>query len=111
MAYSMLTKISPYEIKVNKKNVFPLKVYDSDFLRSALDSFELAKPVRKSLKQLILDRSFRRAYLYLWWVMFALKFTGRTFGDIDHFNGRDSVTREMKDHNRIELYALMQVDI
>ena len=103
----MITKMSPYEIKITRKDVFPLKIYQSMFLKEALDSFELAKPTRKSMKKLFVEKSFRKAFLYLWWVLLALKFKDRTFGDIDHFNGRDVATRTMKKHKRIELFALM----
>lgn len=111
LTYKLIKKMSPYEIKITQKDVFPLKVYDSQFLKQALDSFEIVKPVRKNFKKLFLVKSFRKAYTYLWWVVFALKFKNCTFGDIDHFNGRDQTTKAMKKNQRIELYALSQEDL
>ena len=103
--------MSPYDIKITQKDYFPLKIYDSEFLKLALDSFEIVKPVRKKLKKLILETSLRKAFTYLWWVIFALKFKNYTFGDIDHFNGRDKTTKAMYKNKRLELYALMQEDL
>ena len=63
------------------------------------------------LKQLIKVQQFRKAYTYLFWLIVAFKFRDRTFGDMDHFNGRDATIQAMKDDRRLELYSLMEEDI
>lgn len=103
--------MSPYEFKVTEMDVFPIKVCDSKFLNHALDSFSIVKPIRKNMKKLIKVPLFRKAYTYLFWLVIALKFRERTFGDMDHFNGKDETIQSLKDDKRMELYRLMEEDL
>ena len=111
LTYELINKLSPYELKVTKKDVFPVKIYNSDFLEDALNLFEISQSIKKSLMRLFKDRTFRKAFMYLFWVFVGLKFKNRSFGDLDHFNGTDETTKNMKIKNRRKLYGLMEEDI
>ena len=79
-------------MKIVRKDDFPLKIYQSDMLEDALSAFEIKNHMHKKLKVLFKDKTFRKAILYLFWVFVALKFKSCSFGDIDHFNGKDLTT-------------------
>ena len=111
MSSDMMKKMSPYELKITLEDVFPIRIYKSNFLREALDSLDLPKQTRKSFKKLFKVTAFKKAFLYLFWMVVAYKFRERTFGDLDHFNGRDEVTKAMKKSQKIQLYRLMEKDI
>jgi hypothetical protein len=70
----IMKKISPFEIKVTRNNVFPLKIYKSHYLRKALDSITISKKSRKCLKKLFKVEELRKAFLYLFWIFIAFKF-------------------------------------
>ena len=86
IANDLVKRLSAYELKVTQKDDLPLKIFESEFLKKALDSFNLAKPTRKGIKRLIKIEKFRKAFMYLFWIFVGLKFRSRSFGDRDHFN-------------------------
>ena len=110
MSLKIYNKMSAYDLKITQKDTFPLKVYNSDYLKDALDSFELRHHIRKHFKKLFKFKPFRKAFMYLFWLFVALKFRDRTFGEMDHFNGKDSVTQSLKD-NRLELFRKVEADL
>lgn len=107
----LANKKSAYDLKITNQDVFPLKIYGSKFLVSSLSNFDIANSVKRALKKLFKDAAFRKVYLYLFWLLIGLKFRERTFGDLDHFNGKDKTIKSMKDGQRMELYRLMEQDI
>ena len=52
MSLKMNNKMSAYDLKIMFKDNFPLKVYESKYLRDALDEFELKGGARKDYKRL-----------------------------------------------------------
>lgn len=110
VALSYAVKINLYDIKVNHRDQFPITIYNSDFLKKALDKLKLPKKTRKLLKLLVKTTPFKKAYMYLFWIWAALKFGQRTFGDIDHYSGKDAAVRDLKD-NRKELYRVLEEDM
>lgn len=62
------------------------------------------------MKKVIKDKDFQKAFAYMFWVFLALKFRERNFGDRDHYNGMDSVTKKLVD-NRSELYRVLSEDL
>ena len=97
MMLKIANKMSAYDLKISQKDTFPLQVFESHFLRESLDSFELRGHIRKHYKKLIHFQPFRKAFVYLFWLFVAMKFRDRTFGDMDHFNGKDNLTQSLKD--------------
>ena len=111
MANELVKRLSAYELKVTQKDDLPLKVFESEFLKKALDSFNLAKPTRKGIKRLIKIEKFRKAFMYLFWIFVGLKFRSRSFGDRDHFNSnKDEVIKTLREENRFELYRVLEQD-
>lgn len=98
MSHDLAVKISVYDLKVTKRDDFPLKIYDSDFLSEALDQLKVSKQTKSGLKKVIKDKDFKKAFAYMFWVFLALKFRERNFGDRDHYNGMDSVTKKLVDN-------------
>ena len=90
--------MSAYDLKITQKDSFPLQVFESKYLRDSLDSFQIRRHVRKDFKKLFKFQPFRKAFVYLFWIFMAMKFRNRTFGDIDHFNGKDEASQSLKDH-------------
>ena len=83
---------------MTKRDEFPLKLYDSTFLVDALEQLKVLKPTRRSFKKLCKDSGFRKAFVYLFWIFFALKFRERSFGDRDHYNYQDPITKKLLDN-------------
>ena len=53
MMLKLAHKMSAYDLKISQKDTFPLEVFESQFLRRSLDSFELRGHIRKHYKKLI----------------------------------------------------------
>lgn len=96
-ALSLAQKISIYDIRLTKRDVFPLSVFQSDFLRKGLDNLKLKKNIHKKIKHLIKLTQIRKAFTYLFWIFVAFKFSKRSFGDIDHYSGQDPKVLDLKD--------------
>lgn len=105
----MMNKVNPYNLKVTDETHLPIKLYHSNYLKQALGTFTIAKKIKKNLKKLFRLSRFRKSFVYLFWIFIALKFTDRTFGNYNHFNG-DANTRKLK-KDRFKLYRLLEEDI
>ena len=102
--------MSIYDIRVTKRDDFPLAIFESDLLKKALCKLKLHKNTRSDLKKLIETTCFKKVFLYLFWIFVALKFSQRFFSDIDHFSGRDKKLKDLKD-NKQELYRQLEDDL
>ena len=58
----------------------------------ALNQIKLTKSLMNDMKKLGSNPSFCKAFMYLFWIYLGLKFRERTFGDMDHYNGKDEIS-------------------
>ena len=110
LSSDLSSKVSVYDIKVTHRDIFPLKIYKSKILPKALDALRVPKKTRKCFKKLFKVKNFRKAVTYLFWMFMAMKFRERSFGDLDHYSGKDPEVKRLKD-NRAELYKVLEADI
>ena len=92
MTHELNKKMSAFDLKITAQDVLPLKVFESKYFLEAINQVKLTKSICKDLKKLANTPSFCKAFMYLFWIFLGLKFRERTFGDMDHYNGKDEVS-------------------
>ena len=50
----MSQKINPFDIIIERKDKFPFKIYDSDFLKEAAEKFHFIHKTQEILNELLL---------------------------------------------------------
>ena len=63
---------------------FPVRIYRSTYLRQALDKFTLKPHVRRRLSRLVRLPEMKKAFLYIFWLYWAMKFRDGSFAILDH---------------------------
>ena len=97
-------------MQVTQQHKFPFLVYGSNCLKEALDRYKLNPITRSNIRALIRTEHLKKAFTYLFWIYFALKFQDKSFGNLNHFMSLDHVFGDQKISGK-EKYLFKQEDL
>lgn len=70
----LASKMDPFELIITCEDKFPFRIFDSKFLKKALDAFNFKEKTEEIIEKLVETKLLRKAFMYLFWIHFGLRF-------------------------------------
>lgn len=80
----LTAKLDPRDVRLTTPDGFPVRIYRSTYLRQALERFTLKPKVERALRKLVRLPEMKKAFLYIFWIYFAMRFRDGSFAVLDH---------------------------
>lgn len=80
----LTAKLDPRDVRLTTPDGFPVRIYRSPYLRQALERFTLKPKVERALRKLVRLPEMKKAFLYIFWIYFAMRFRDGSFAVLDH---------------------------